>query len=257
MADFRRFMIVLAAVALLLGTVSTVNAAGFQCQTNAATPQQARQQGITELMGDLVLNCTGGTATDAGALVPSVNITVTLNTEVTSRLIDTSGTPAVNGSEAILLVDEPLEAAQTVCTGAAAPCPMYGQGAIATSTYLPGAGLAANNKNVFQGQWNANQPGSIVFRGIPIDPPGTNRTNLVMRVTNVRGNASRFITTGAIGPAVSIFMSIAVSNPSAVPINNPQQIVAFVFNGLVQGQDDLVSFKQCNDVNVDMGSSRS
>jgi len=80
MADFRRCMIVLAALALLLGAASTVSAAGFQCQTNAATPQQARQQGITELMGDLVLNCTGGVNTTAGTTVPTVNITVTLNT---------------------------------------------------------------------------------------------------------------------------------------------------------------------------------
>ena len=40
-------------------------------------------------MGDLVLNCTGGNATDLGVAVPAVNITVTLNTEVTSRLLDT------------------------------------------------------------------------------------------------------------------------------------------------------------------------
>ncbi|MBZ5592730.1 MAG: hypothetical protein LAP39_10875 [Acidobacteriia bacterium] len=250
MADFRRCMIVLAALALLLGTVSTVSAAGFQCQTNAATPQQARQQGITELMGDLVLNCTGGVATDAGVKVQTVNITVTLNTEVTSRLLDDN----VNGSEAILLVDDPAEGTQSVCFASAAPCTMWGQGAIATSTYLPGAAPANINKNVFQGQWNSNQPGSIVFRGVPIDPPGTNRALLVMRVTNVRGNATRFAVSTGVGiGGIPIFMTIAVSNPSALPINNPQQIVAYVFNGLVQKQDDQVSFKQCNDVNVSGG----
>jgi len=269
MADFRRFMIVLAAVALLLGTVSTVSAAtaGFQCQTNAATPQQARQQGITELMGDLVLNCTGGATTPPNVLVPSVNITVTLNTEVTSRLLDDTN----SGDEAILLVDEPAPGSQHVCfAGGAtpsAPCPMGGQGDIATSRYLPGPAFTcpagtdditcadpSENKNVFQGQWNSNQPGSIVFRGVPIDPPGTNRPNLVMRVTNVRGNATRFAVSTGVGiGGIPIFMTIAVSNPSAVPINNPQQIVAFVFNGLVQGQDGLVTFKQCTDVNVVSG----
>jgi len=254
MADFRRCMIVLAALALLLGTVSTVSAAGFQCQTNAATPQQARQQGITELMGDLVLNCTGGVNTTAGATVPTVNITVTLNTEVTSRLIDTDN----NGTEAILLADEPAPGTQHVCFAADAPCPMTSQGAIATSPYLPTAGGTTTgtdiNKNVFQGQWNSNQPGSIVFRGVPIDPPGTARALLVFRVTNVRGNATRFAVSTGVGiGGIPIYMTIAVSNPSAVPINNPQQIVAFVFNGLVQGQDDEVSFKQCNDVNVDSG----
>ena len=62
-----------------------------------------------------------------------------------------------------------------------------------------------------------------------------------MRVTNVRGNATRFAVSTGVGiGGIPIYMTIAVSNPSAVPINNPQQIVAFVFNGLVQGQDDQV-----------------
>jgi len=247
MADFRRCMIVLAALALLLGTASTVSAVGFQCQTNAATPEQARQQGITENMGDLVLNCTGGVNTNAGSAVTTVNITVTLNTEVTSRILDDN----VNGSEAILLVDEPAPTTQHVCFAANAPCAFISQGSIPTSPYLPGAGASANNKNVYQGQWNSNQPGSIVFRGVPIDPPGTGRANLVFRVTNVRGNATRFAvsTGGGIG-GVPIFMTIAVSNPNAVPINNPQQTVAFVFNGLVQSQDASIAFKQCNNVNI-------
>jgi len=249
MADFRRFMIVLAAVALLLGTVSTVSAAGFQCQTNAATPEQARQQGITELMGDLVLNCTGGTATGLGVTVPAVNITVTLNTEVTSRLLDDN----VNGDEALLMVDEPAPGTQSVCFAAVAPCPMLGQGNTGgTSSYL-----VAPTKNVYQGQWNSNQPGSVVFRGVPIDPPGTVRTQLVMRVTNVRGNATRFsVATGVGIGGIPIYMTIAVSNPSAVPINNPQQIVAFVFNGLVQNQDGQATFKQCVDVNVDEANGK-
>jgi len=257
MADFRRFMIVLAAVALLLGTVSTVSAAtnGFQCSTNAATPEQARQQGITELMGDLVLNCTGGTATGLGLPVAAVNITVTLNTEVTSRLLDDN----VNGDEAILLVDDPLPGTQEVCFAAVAPCPMLGEGgipALTGSSYVPN-GQANSNKNVYQGEWNANQPGSVVFRGVPIDPPGTVRNQLVMRVTNVRGNATRFAVSTGVGiGGIPIYMTIAVSNPSAVPINNPQQIVAFVFNGLVQGQDGLAAFKQCVDVNVNESNGK-
>jgi hypothetical protein len=259
MADFRRFMIVLAAVALLLGTVSTVNAAvGMTCQTNAAAPVQARQQGITELMGDLLLNCTGGVATPLGVAVPALNITVTLNTEVTSRLTDSAN----NGSEALLLVDEPQPGFQNVCfAGGAtvgvtsAPCPMTGQGDTSGGAgHGPSSYLVAPNKNVYQGQWSPNQPGSIVFRGVPTDAPGTVRDALVMRVTNVRGNATRFAVSTGVGiGGIPIFMTVAVSNPTAMTINNPQQIVAFVFNGLVQGQDDPTTFKQCTDVNVSGG----
>jgi len=245
MADFRRFMIVLAAVALLLGTVSTVSGAttGITCQTNAGAPFQVRQQGITELMGDVLLNCTGGTATPLGVAVQALNITVTLNTDVTSRILDDTH----NGDEALLMVDEPVPGTQSVCFAANAPCPMTGQGNTGgTSSYL-----VAPNKNVYQGQWNSNQSSSVVFRGVPIDPPGTVRAALVFRITNVRGNATRFAVSSGSGVAgVPIYMSIAVSNPNVMTINNPQQIVASVFNGLVQGQDDPVTFKQCQDVNV-------
>jgi len=261
MADFRRFMIVLAAVALLLGTVSTVSAAsstGMICQANAAAPEQVRQQGITELVGDLLLNCTGGTATPLGVAVQALNITVTLNTEITSRLVDATN----NGSEALLLVDEPVPGTQSVCyAGGAtpgvtsAPCPMLGAGDTSGGAgHGPSSYLVGNTKNVYQGQWNANQPGSIVFRGVPADPPGTVRDQLVMRVTNVRGNATRFaVSTGVGVGGIPIYMTIAVSQPNVMTINNPQQTVAQVFNGLVQGQDDPVSFKQCTDVNVDGG----
>ena len=136
---------------------------------------------------------------------------------------------------------------------------MLGEGATPPptgSSYLPN-GLGNSNKNVYQGQWNSNQPGSVVFRGIPIDPPGTVRNQLVMRVTNVRGNATRFAVSTGVGiGGIPIYMTIAVSNPSAVPINNPQQIVAFVFNGLVQGQDGQATFKQCTDVNVNESNGK-
>jgi len=76
MADFRRSIIVLAALALLLGTASNVSAQAtqFTCTANAATPPLVRGEGITELTGDLLLTCTGGTATGAGVSVPTANI---------------------------------------------------------------------------------------------------------------------------------------------------------------------------------------
>jgi hypothetical protein len=60
-----------------------------------------RAEGIAELLGDLLMTCTGGTPTSAGAQVPTINITIALNTQVTSRLITTSG---VLVSDALLLI---------------------------------------------------------------------------------------------------------------------------------------------------------
>ena len=71
MADFRRIVLALAVLTLLVGV------AGAQTLTcNATTvPTQARSEGITELMGDIVLTCTGGAPiTTAGQLIPQANI---------------------------------------------------------------------------------------------------------------------------------------------------------------------------------------
>ena len=73
-----------------------------------------RAEGLTEKTGDIVLICGGGTPTAAGDPLPQGNITVFLNTAVTSRLMDATG-----ASEAILMVDEPGSglpgAPSTVC----------------------------------------------------------------------------------------------------------------------------------------------
>src|SRR6266436_9481975 len=104
MADFRRSIIVLAALALLLGTAGTVSAqpaSQFTCTANSATPPLVRGEGITELTGDLLLTCTGGVATPAGVTVPTADIQIFLNTAITSRLL--SGP----NDEALLMVDDP------------------------------------------------------------------------------------------------------------------------------------------------------
>ena len=56
MADFRRFLIVLAAVALLLGTITTASAAAGAhdaCIASGANPTQLRAEGLTEKTGDV------------------------------------------------------------------------------------------------------------------------------------------------------------------------------------------------------------
>ncbi len=114
---------------------------------------------------------------------------------------------------------------------------------------LPSAGsYGCGRPNVFQGRLavaqNAGQSNSVVFSGIPLDPPG-NEWVRIMRITNVRADAeltgvsSTFTTS-------QIQMSISISNNASLAINNPQQIVAFVQRGLqdigVQGQ---FTFIQC------------
>ena len=105
----------LATIAMLSGAVAWAQTGGgsFTCQANAVVAPTVRSEGITELIGDVILNCTGGKPTPAGQQVPVVLMQVALNANVTSRLLPGSDI----WTDALLLIDEPatsnIKAAQT------------------------------------------------------------------------------------------------------------------------------------------------
>jgi hypothetical protein len=104
-AIWPRFPFKLAAAVLLAGLMVPAHAQ-VTCTLGGVAPSLVRLEGNTELLSDIVLNCTGGLPTPAGEVVPQVNITVFLNTNATSRA--TSSTAAFGSfSEALLLIDEP------------------------------------------------------------------------------------------------------------------------------------------------------
>jgi len=105
MAAFRKLVLGMAAATVLAAVANAQTALpALQCVANAGVPPTVRAEGLTELVGDVTLNCTGGVPTQLGAQVPASNVTVFLNTNITSRVLSTSGG---NWSEAILLIDEP------------------------------------------------------------------------------------------------------------------------------------------------------
>lgn len=231
MADFRRITIVLVALALIaLASTGTASAAGMTCSSTASATQM-RGEGQTEKGGDFILTCTGGTPTDPSPNVaPTVNITVFLNTtDVTSRILTTSD----NATEALLLVDEPAEAAQKVCIVSqeqSAGCPVVGLGASANSPYL-----AAGAYNVFQGQWGGlTARNEIIFSGVPIAAPGTMGGTRTIRITNIRANASE-IAIAVSGAPSSVTETLGVSNTAVLPIgsNNATQTIGLVQLGLI------------------------
>jgi len=269
MADFRKWFLAFAVVALLLGMGSTANAQiglqtpAFNCTANAGNPTIVRAEGLTELVGDMLLNCNGGTPTLAGAAIPLSNVTIFLNTNITSRLLGSG-----NLSEATLMIDEPHPASaaavpnnsvvlppagspqQELCTenGQGNACPMTGTfvGVPSPSPYDPGvAGRAGAAFNVFSGQQNSAS--SVVFLGVPIDAPGT-AGQRVIRITNVRANAFQLGVSSTLIPT-QITMYIAVNGSQQVTINNPTQTVAFIQIGLVVGSQ-TASFLQCNSNNT-------
>jgi hypothetical protein len=119
--NFRRWITALAVIALFagLGSAQIVNSnAGqgpFACSAAVSVPPVLRSEGFTELVGDIVLTCTGGQVyTGSTNLYASTaNITVSFGTNVTSRLLTTSFSTtsnpltAGNTNEALLLIDEP------------------------------------------------------------------------------------------------------------------------------------------------------
>jgi hypothetical protein len=110
MVSFRKFVLAIAVLGLFAGLASAqivVGGAGssagpLTCSAQVTNPTAARQEGYTELLGDIVIQCTGGVAPVPGSPVPTANIVVALSqTTVTSRVFS-------NGlSEALLLIDEP------------------------------------------------------------------------------------------------------------------------------------------------------
>jgi hypothetical protein len=207
------------------------------CNASVAVPPQLRAEGYTELIGDIVITCTGGAALAEGSTIPTANITVSLGTAVTSTLLATG-----NVSEALLLIDEPGSGVggagtlipQAVCSSAA-----LGAGPGGCTQTVPAVGTAVP-VNVFQGIVNSNQ---VIFNGIPILPPASAGQGRVYRITNVRANVAGLGGGGLAGTS-QLIASISISGSTSLPINNPIQIAGFIQNGLTTAAPSA-SFAQC------------
>ena len=103
MADFRKWFLAFAVLAL--GAIPAFAQGGVICNANGGVPPILRAEGLTEQVGDIVLNCTGGTPIAPGNPIPQVNIQVFLSTPITSRLASTTG---AQWSTALLTIDEPF-----------------------------------------------------------------------------------------------------------------------------------------------------
>jgi len=212
--------------------------AAVQCVISAAPAPLARQEGVTELVADLLLTCTGGTPTPPGQTIPQVNIRLTLNTAVTSKLLPNGG------SEALLLIDDPLgpsnpQTPQVACTNITAGCPVQGTGGVPNPFTMPGI------PNVFEGRQVS--PNALEWDRVPIDPPAAGG-NRLFRITNVRANANQLGVGATTAPAqIAGFISISGSAGNIL-VANPQHTVALVQPGLAIATTP-VSLQQCPGVN--------
>jgi len=264
MVSFRRIVLAIAMLALFVGLASAQVTTGagstggnLVCTANVANPTQARAEGHTELLGDIVIACTGGSFLAPGSPVPTANFTVTLaNTYVTSRQLN-------NGvSEALLLIDEPNAPITTPPSGAGFPfltcttstggvslvgagaggCPLTVGTATspnpAVGTVLAavgtgvGSGASATSSgvvNVFQGivPSGSNQ---VIFNGVPILAPVSANTARVFRITNIRASAAQLGGGGTFQGTTSILAGITISN--GLLVQSPVLTAANVFTGL-------------------------
>ena len=236
MADFRRWILAFAALVLILGSAVPASAQnGLVCTASAAVTPTLRHEGFTELTGDILLTCTGApgaTPTPAGTIIPQADISVSLSAPVTSRLMGGDTT------DALLLVDDPAPGQQDVCLSPDNPtvaCQVTGDG-----------GMTFKNPakyNVFQGI-NTGGPGSysVTFLGVPVDPPASG--SLTYRITNIRVDATT-VPSGAAGLS-PVFAFVSSSSSTSIQINNPQNYVGFVSNGLTIGTSvGSTPFLQC------------
>jgi len=303
MPEFRKWIIASAGLALFAGLASaqvggqpggasTGTYGAFTCGvTNGAVTPTLRAEGFTELTGDIVLICSGGSPlpTNTGVAIPTANITVFLNTTVTSRLLSTTTTQ----SEALLLVDEPgsqlsgygPSLPQIVCSTplvGAGPggCTEYigtssqeGTGAllvggvpvstVSSATACTNTSTCSAGANVFQGITSGNQ---VVFNGIPVMPPASTGDTRVYRITNVRANANGVTAGGATPGAVTA--SISINSSTSIAITSSTLTTGFVQQGLSTANSGLRNtantssstggaFAQCSSASITSTSSSS
>jgi len=295
MPEFRKWIIALAVVALFaglasaqVGVPSTNPPQGGQTAptcttTNGAVTPILRGEGFTEQVGDIIISCSGGSAPALGTQIPTANITLFLNTAVTSRLLQTTANG--NASEALLMIDEPGSslqgygpaAPQLPCSSAAFGAGVGGcteiVGTSTTQNYpgdptpnVPVAGVpvlatcangttpCAPGPNVFQGIVSGN---SVTFYGIPVLAPSTTGENRILRITNVRVNASALASASSSTPG-SVIASLSTNGSNSLPIAQSTLTVGFVQQGLVSsvrnnqntGTSSGINFNQCSSVST-------
>jgi hypothetical protein len=239
MVAFRKLFTVLAMLALLLGATSAfAQQQQLSCNVTAGVPPVVRAEGFTELVGDIVIQCTGGT----GVAPFLANFQVFLNTNITSRLV------GGGLSEAMLLIDEAGTASRPICLSPAPGSNNAGFGGVAapgcnTGTTVSG-GPQLGTYNAFLGERaqdivGGSRENSLVWTNVPFLPPGTTAggaavvgATRTLRITNLRANATA-IGPGGLGLPGQIVAFLSVSPQGTLPLNNPQQIVGYVQPGLV------------------------
>jgi hypothetical protein len=294
MLDFRKSFLTTAAIlALGAGSAFGQVTQPLSCTAQAAGTPSIRAEGVAELVGDVLVQCNGGVPTPFNEVLRQANFQVFTqpSINITSRILAGAGTG--NFSEAVLFIDEPTPLDQTICGSSPYPysvppgtnqalivgnCGAHSGSPVGNGVGTYNPNLAGNNVivplvggavssgctavngsqscpttrgNAYQARQISNN--SLIWQGIPFDPPGTTTTR-VIRLTNVRVNASQLGVPAGSQAAVQLFISTSasgVANPIAVPITNPTPTVATAQPSLGFSVADAQACLQCESGNKD------
>jgi len=226
----------------------------LSCLANAGAPNIVHVEGITDQVGDLILNCVGGAPTPLGQPIPEYKVTLNLNTNVTSRPLPESG----GLSEALLTLDEPFPAApvpsflspvtgepgQIVCEPLGSTCSETGTGGSPTPYETQPNTFVGKQTGVKTLQWK-----------VPIDAPGPNSTR-VIRLTNVRAAAHQLGVPSGFLPT-EVQATVAIQGSQAVAIANMPAIVGVGNLGLVMDAPPADPILQCVPHNASLAGGSS
>ncbi len=233
MADFRKWFLVLAVLAFVALPASAQ--VPFTCTATPGSTPTIRDAGLTELVGDVVLQCSGGTS---GNITTNFQIFMS-PTQVTNKVkASTAPNPASECPTGIACVTDAMAIVTDI---AGNPVTQSNQPASAANQGIV-VGLLQSNLAAGDAPTSRN---SILFPAISL-PQGT--TSFI-RITNVR----------VVAPPVSniaiptqVFEFVSTNPAGAVPIANSTLVVAFVQPGMqfsARNANDTgaasLSFSQC------------
>lgn len=204
----------------ILSVLTVPSAWAFQdmpltCNSYGGVPTLVRAAGMAELVGQIVMVCSGGTPTPAGTPVPRYAVKVRLSTPAASRVLDT----VTQASEASLVFDEQIlfsGGSPQPCPATGVPCPVIGTGGVTNPYHAPGS------YSLFQARAGA-ESNTIVFSNIPIDPPGPNDTRTI-RIMNIRADVSA-VPLGEMFPS-AIFGIVTIEGTPSIPVGDGTSITA-------------------------------
>lgn len=223
------------------GTLHAQTSPTMTCFANAGVPPVLRAEGLTELIGDVTLQCSQGIPTAVGVAVPTATITLYASTNVTNR--KTAGFV-----DALLIADEPHSPSNPTVPLLACGAPGSDDGGTGYCSVILGDGTGRNTYNGTPGHPNVfhgilDYPNKIIFPNVPIDPPGTTGTR-VFRITNLRVNAFEL---GVVANPVpsQVTLNINVSSSASILIVNPGVTVGIVAPGLSTVGGNAATLRQC------------